>query len=85
VNDGNLVQNLLCDVICGILTSVGALPLSGELFSLRRGTRDIQDQHCAGLPPGNTMTAWGRHRLLPSILYRWCRSVQEETKMGEDY
>ena len=85
VNNGSLVQNLLRDVVCGMLASVDAPPLSGEPFSLRRGTRDIQDQHCTGLPPGNTMTAWGQHWLLPLILYRWCRSIQEETEMGEDY
>ena len=33
VNDSSLVQNLLCDVVCGTLASVDALPLSGEPFS----------------------------------------------------
>ena len=94
VNDGNLVQNLLCDVVCGILTSVGALPLSGELFSLRRGTRDIQDQHCVGLPPGNTMTAWGHSCCLIKLsslylgtvltLQRW-RSVANPMSLSSDY
>ncbi len=56
MNNGSLVQNLLCDVVGGTLASVDTLPLSGEPFSLRRGTRDIQDQNCADLPPGNTMT-----------------------------
>ena len=85
MNGGSLVQNLLRDVVGRTLASVDALPLSGEPFSFCRGTEDIQDQHCAGLPPGTTMTAWGLRRLSPLILYRWCRYIREESEMGKNY
>ena len=85
MNNGSLVQNPLCVVVGVMLAPVDALPLLGEPFSPRRGTQDIQDQHYAGLPPDMTMTAWCHHRLSPSILYRWCCSVREESEMGGDY